>query len=144
MTAPTLDRIYYWLRTEGQLLTLPYMYSLHHCSLKKTKGWILVRFRRVLCFYTKYSCRWKFEGYSTREPHFSRDILAPFSPRKCASSLLRGSKRSEADLFFDLRNAGKKVSGTFLFLRTFSKNGRFTFLRNKNVHPKRSVLILRS
>ena len=37
----------------------------------------------------------------------------------------------------------KTVGGTFLFLRTFSKNGRFTFLRNKNVHQKWSVLILR-
>jgi hypothetical protein len=38
----------------------------------------------------------------------------------------------------------KTVGGTFLFLRTFSKNSRFTFLRNNNVHQKRSVLILRS
>ena len=55
--------------------------------------------KRSVLIFAKYSCRTHLEGSSTREPPFSREMWAPFSPRKFASSILLGVKRSGADFF---------------------------------------------
>ena len=108
--------------------------------MKKTKGPILVRFLKERFVDTQdIPVGENFGGSSSQEPQFSREMLASFSARKCASSILRASERSRAKYIYILRNAGRSVGGTFLKSGSFTKNSRLHVLKFRNQNPSKTL-----